>query len=174
MPIDLMPPARPGPRPVRVLTGRHVLFALIAFFAVVFGVNLVMMTLALRTMPGTQTRSAYEASQRFNHELDRIAAQDRRGWQVEIGLAALAGGGPVAVEARDREGNVLSGLEAMAQFERPADARFDQRIMLTERGGGRYAGVPESLAPGQWLLTVTLAREGETLFVSRRKFQIPR
>ncbi|MCA1951471.1 MAG: FixH family protein, partial [Hyphomicrobiales bacterium] len=113
-------------------------------------------------------------SQRFNQELDRIAAQDRRGWRVAIGLAALAGGGPVTVEARDRDGNMLAGLEVMARFERPVDARLDQRITLAERGSGRYAGAPESLAPGQWLLTVTLAREGEILFVSRRKFQIPR
>ena len=35
---------------------------LVAFFGVVIGVNLVMMRLAIKTLPGTEVDSAYSAS----------------------------------------------------------------------------------------------------------------
>ena len=51
------PPASPKP-----LTGGKVLAMLIAFFGVVIGVNMIMMRLAIQTMPGTDVDSAYAAS----------------------------------------------------------------------------------------------------------------
>ena len=44
-----------SPRP---LTGRMVLFSLLTFFGVVIGVNVIMMRLAIQTLPGTDVDSA--------------------------------------------------------------------------------------------------------------------
>ena len=44
------------------LTGRKVLLMLVAFFGVVIGVNVIMMKLAIQTLPGTEVDSAYSAS----------------------------------------------------------------------------------------------------------------
>lgn len=177
MPVELTPGrlegARPGSgepaRPARPITGRDVLFCMIAFFAVIIAVNIVMMVLAIRTMPGLETKSAYEASQRFNRELDKIAAQDGRAWQVDIALGDAAKGIPFAIEARDRDGRPLAGLDVIVRFERPADQRFDQRIALEAHGAGRYLAARPALAPGQWIVTAEIARGGEVMFVSRRK-----
>lgn len=171
MPVELPPPA---PLPVEKpgLTGRHVLIALVLFFAVIFAVNITMMTLAIRTMPGAEVRSSYDASQRFNRELDAIAAQDRRGWRVEIAAKGLRSGDTLGVEVRDRSGEVLEGLTLQARFERPIDASQDRQIAFGGLGGGRYsASVPE-LAAGQWALTVEIDRGGERQFVSRQRIVI--
>ena len=48
-----------APRP---LTGRVVLISLVAFFAIVIAVNLVLAKLAIDTLPGTEVESAYGAS----------------------------------------------------------------------------------------------------------------
>ena len=51
-----------APDTPKPLTGRKVLFLLVAFFGVVIAVNLVMMKLAIQTLPGTEVDSAYSAS----------------------------------------------------------------------------------------------------------------
>lgn len=173
MPIDL-PPARlePALRRSRELTGRQVLLGFIAFFLVVGAVNATMMTLAIRSMPGTRVKSTYEASQHFNRDLEAIVAQDRLGWRIDIAAAGLGTGVPLTIEARDREGKPLAGLDIRVRIERPADARFDQKLQLAPRGGGRYAAPGPALAAGQWLLAVEIYRDGARAFVSERRIVV--
>ena len=63
------------PRP---LTGRRVLFYLVAFFGIVIGVNVVMMKLAIDTLPGTEVDSAYRASLAYKNEIAAAQDQNRR------------------------------------------------------------------------------------------------
>jgi nitrogen fixation protein FixH len=173
MPINLPPASlEPALRRTCELTGRQVLLSFIAFFLVVGAVNATMMTLAIRSMPGTRVKSAYEASQRYNHDLEVIAAQDRLGWRIDIAAAGLGAGAPLEIEARDKDGAPLAGLDVRIRIERPADARFDQRVQLTPRGGGRYAAPVPALASGQWLLAVEIYRDGARAFVSERRIVI--
>jgi nitrogen fixation protein FixH len=171
MPIDLPATPRPAPRTPRPITGRHVFFALLAFFGVITAINAVMIVLALRTMPGLEVRSAYEASQRFNRELDAIDAQDQRGWQVDIAAAALRDG-RIGVEIRDRTGKALANLEVLARFERPTDARMDRAVALVAVAAGRYEAASPGLVPGQWLLTVEIRQEGQRRFLSKRRIHL--
>lgn len=154
------------------LTGRHVLFALVAFFTVIATVNFTMMNLAIRTMPGTEVKSTYEASQQYNRRLDAIAEQDRRGWQVDIATSGLHSGSPLGVEVRDHAGTPLAGLKVSARIERPTDARYDRRITLADLGTGRYAAAMPELAAGQWTITVEILRGEERQFVSQRRILI--
>lgn len=173
MPVELptttpaAPPrdARKSPRPI---TGAHVLIGLLLFFGVIFAVNAVMVTVALRTMPGTEVKSAYEASQRFNRELDAAEAQDQLGWQVDVTTARMRAGA-LAVELRDRSGAPLAGLEVLARIERPTDAKLDQRVKLFAEGAGRYVAEFPALAAGQWLLTIEARESGARRFLSQRK-----
>ena len=50
-----------SPKP---LTGRKVLFMLVAFFGVVIAVNVIMAKLAIQTLPGTEVDSAYTCPNR--------------------------------------------------------------------------------------------------------------
>ncbi|MCA0400723.1 MAG: FixH family protein [Proteobacteria bacterium] len=172
MPVEL-PTSRLAPssgpeKAPRKITGTHVLVALVAFFAVIFAVNMVMMTLALRTMPGIEVKSAYEASQRFNRELEAAQAQDQLGWQVDVVTARLKSG-VLGVELRDKTGAPLGGLEVFARIERPTDAKLDQRIKLFVEGPGRYGAEFPPLATGQWLLTIEARQGGARRFLSQRK-----
>ena len=77
-------PTRISERP---LTGRKVLLILIAFFGVVIGVNVTMMQLAIKTLPGTEVDSAYSASIGYGKEILAARDQSMRNWRVDAHLA---------------------------------------------------------------------------------------
>ena len=59
------------------LTGRMVLACLVAFFAIVFGVNAIMIRAAMSTFGGVETQNAYQAGLAFNHQQADALAQGR-------------------------------------------------------------------------------------------------
>src|SRR3954454_18103382 len=127
-----------SPRP---LTGRKVLFMLVAFFGVVIAVNMIMMKLAIQTLPGTEVDSAYTASLAYESQITAAHDQNARNWKVDAHIGRdSAGGATVQLEARDNNGTPMSGLKFQGRFERPTDRRADQSVALAEVGIGIYRG----------------------------------
>ena len=157
-------------QPSRAITGRMVFFLMVAFFGVVIGVNLVMMRLAIQTLPGTEVDSAYSASLAYQKEIATAQAQSARNWKVEAHVERSGQGGvTLQVEARDKLGRPMSGLKFQGRFERPTDRRADLAVALAEVGIGIYRGNAEAIAPGQWDLVVEGAAGGQRLFLSRNR-----
>ena len=158
-----------GGRKPRELTGWTVLALMIAFFAVVIGVNAIMAEAALSTFGGVETESSYQAGQTFAHDVAMAKAQDEQHWQVDATVTPGAGGNAVLdIAARDTAGAPLTGLVAAAQFARPIDRRLDRTIALREDQPGHFRGSVE-LAAGQWDLVLDLSRAGERLFRSKNR-----
>lgn len=152
------------------LTGRKVLVMLLAFFGVVIGANLVMMRLAIQTLPGTEVDSAYSASLAYEREIVAARDQDARHWKVEAHIARASGGGAsVQVEARDHDGKPVSGLKFSGRLERPTDRRADQGVALAEVGTGIYRGNAAAAGAGQWDLVLEAESAGRRLFLSRNR-----
>src|SRR5512143_2949639 len=111
----------------RPITGRFVLIVLLCFFTVVIAVNMVMMRLAIATLPGTEVDSAYSASLAYQKEIAAAQQQDRRDWKVDAHIERKADGtARLNVGARARDGAPLAGLSVFARLERPTDRRADQ------------------------------------------------
>lgn len=154
-------------RPEKKLTGRTVFVCLLAFFGVVIGINLVMMKLAMDTLPGTEVDSAYRASLAFNSDIAAAHAQDRRGWRVNAHVERSADGiAVVALEARDRAGAPLSGIDFTARLARPTDKRADRIVALATRGSGAFRGAASGIEPGQWDLVIEAEGASGRLFLS--------
>ena len=131
-----------APRP---LTGRMVFAMLVAFFGVVIGVNLVMMRLAIKTLPGVEVDSAYSASLAYENEIATAREQAARNWKVDAHVERSGqGGATLQVEARDHAGRPMTGLTFEGRFERPTDRRADLPVTLAEVGIGA-AGSPSTL-----------------------------
>ena len=155
------------PRP---LTGRRVLFYLVAFFGIVIGVNVVMMKLAIDTLPGTEVDSAYRASLAYKSEIAAAQDQNRRNWHVDAHVERRAdGGATVRLDARDANGTPLSGLKFSGRLERPTDKRDDRAVELAESGIGIYRGSATDVLPGQWDLVIEGESRGARLFLSRNR-----
>ena len=157
-------------QPPRPITGRMVLFMMVAFFGVVIGVNLIMMRLAIQTLPGTEVDSAYSASLAYEKEIATARAQSARNWKVDAHVERSGqGGATLQVEARDNDGRPMSGLTFHGRFERPTDRRADLPVALAEVGIGIYRGSAETIAPGQWDLVLEGVAAGQRLFLSKNR-----
>ena len=157
-------------QPSRPITGRMVFFMMVAFFGVVIGVNLIMMRLAIQTLPGTEVDSAYSASLAYQKEIATAQAQSARNWKVEAHVERSGqGGATLRVEAKDASGRPMSGLKFQGRFERPTDRRADQPVSLAEVGIGIYRGNAEVIAAGQWDLVLEGVSAGQRMFLSRNR-----
>ena len=149
------------------LSGRTVLICLLAFFGVVIGANLIMTKFAMDTLPGTEVDSAYRASLAFNSDIAAARAQEQRGWRVSAHVERKADGVAfVAVEARDRNGAPLSGIDFTARLARPTDKRADRIVVLNNRGAGAFRGAAAGVDPGQWDLVIEAEGAAGRLFLS--------
>jgi nitrogen fixation protein FixH len=159
------PPVSPKP-----LTGGKVLFMLVAFFAVVIGVNMIMMRLAILTLPGTEVDSAYSASLAYENEIAAAHDQNARNWKVDAHIQrGPDGGATLQVEARDNSGKPMPGLKFQGRFERPTDRRADQPVALAEMGIGIYRGSAPLIASGQWDLVLEGIAAGRRMFLSKNR-----
>ena len=132
----------------RPLTGRFVLITVVSFFAVVIGVNVVMMRLATTTLPGTEVDSAYSASLAYQREILAAHQQNIRNWKVDAHIERKPDGfAALNIHAQDRRGAPLAGLAISARLERPTDRRADQAFEIAESGGGSYRGATPCAVP---------------------------
>jgi nitrogen fixation protein FixH len=152
------------------LAGRTVLWSLLGFFGVVIGANMVMTTLAIRTMPGLDVESPYIAGLKYNAEIEAAREQAARAWQVVSHVERdPEGRAVVTVEARDRDGAPLTGLAMSVRLARPADKRADRIVALTEGGGGGYRGEAVAVVAGVWDVEIEADRGAKRMFRSRNR-----
>ena len=145
------------------LTGKKVLLIAVAAFGVVLAANLAMLFAATSTFPGLVVKNSYVASQNWNA---RTEAQRALGWKA----AASYGEGTLRVAMTGRDGAPVRGLRVMAVVGRPASARDDVRLELTE--GARGYTAPLVLAPGMWRVMITGTDDEGGSFEAAAQFYI--
>ena len=154
----------------RPITGRFVLIAVVSFFAVVISVNVVMMRLAIATLPGTEVDSAYSAGLAYQKEIQAAQQQIDRNWKVDAHVERQQDGtARLNLGAKAPDGKPLAGLAVFGRLERPIDRRADQTFNVNETGGGSYIGIAHGVGPGQWDLVIEADRDGQRLFLSRNR-----
>ncbi|MCA1395645.1 FixH family protein [Bradyrhizobium sp. BRP56] len=152
------------------ITGRFVLIAILAFFSVVIGANLVMMRFAIVTLPGTEVDSAYRASLAYQREIISARQQNERNWQVQVYIHRQSDGeAELAIEALDRLGAPLAGMNFVARLERPVDRRADRAIDVSQANAGIYRGSASGVAVGQWDLVIEGDDDGRRMFLSKNR-----
>ena len=152
------------------ITGRFVLIVILSFFTVVIGVNMVMMRLAIATLPGTEVDSAYSASLAYQKEIQAAHEQNARGWSIDAHVERHPNGdATLALRAKDAAGMPLTGLTFSGHLERPTDRRADQPLNVVEGREGNYHGTAQGVAPGQWDLVIEADAGGKRLFLSHNR-----
>lgn len=124
------------------ISGKHVLFGIIAFFAVVIGVDATFITLAVQSHPGEQVKNSYVLGLDYNREVKRREAQSELGWSAQAGLTD---GGVFVVRLNEATGEPVTGLKVSARMHVAGQRADGQLLQLTERAPGEYAAQIETL-----------------------------
>lgn len=144
-------PFRRSLPPAGRFTGRHMALIMVAFFAVVIAVNVLMATLASRSFTGVVVENSYVASQHFNRWLDEARAEDRLGWK--------------ATARRESDGRLfvaLAGVPAGAQVKgdawHPLGRSPDHALRFAAVAGG-FRSV-EAIPAGRWRIRIEVMAAG--------------
>jgi nitrogen fixation protein FixH len=126
-------------------TGRHFAIIIVAFFAVVVAVNLVMARYASTTFGGVVVENSYVASQNFNTWLQTARQEAALGWRAE---AQREPGGTISVTMT---GNLPEGLVLRGEARHPLGREADRALVFRRLSDGRFVS-SEPLPHGRWKL----------------------
>ncbi len=143
-----------GTRKVRRFTGYHAAGILIAFFAVVIGVNLVRASFAVETFGGTVVENSYVASQKFNGWLAEARREKETGWKVDTPARE---DDHLVLSATDALGAPLTGAAITIRAEHPLGRLPEQELRFAETHPGAYRSI-EPLPPGRWKLRARIVQ----------------
>ena len=152
------------------ITGKHVLIALVTFFALVFAVNFYFIRVALQTHSGTIGPNAYRAGLKYNENIAAAERQAALGWQDAIAVAA--DGKSVTVTLTGSDGKGIEGLKASLLVTRPATDREDAKLDLAPEGSGRYTATLPQGAYGNYIASLDIAEpkvSGDTIVYRARR-----
>ncbi|HEV7283815.1 MAG TPA: FixH family protein, partial [Kaistia sp.] len=131
---------------------RWIPWAFVGGFIVVLPANAIMVTFAMSSWTGLDTRDAYRKGLAYNRTLAAERQQAALGWQG----TAVWRDGQVAVEIADRHGDPVTAATVRADFVRPTAEGHDVSVDLGEIGGGRYAAAVDLPLAGLWDVRVTV------------------
>ncbi len=160
------------------ITGRHVLFMMLGFFAAIVAVNGIFTYFAVASFSGLETEQAYLKGLDYNRTLTAAAQQRDRGWQV-----VLQEGQEAAAEGEGRlhrfdlsylspQGEPLEGLAVLLELRRPGSESGDRRVSLADLGEGRYGGLVELPAQGQWKIRAEARQAGQVMHVLEQRLRL--
>ncbi|MBF0294755.1 MAG: FixH family protein [Magnetococcales bacterium] len=139
--------------------------AIVLFFVVVVGVNLLFIWVGRSTWTGVVTEQAYDKGVAFNRVLDAQKGQDALGWRVALNSAGLRVGaaGRLIVDVRDREGKPLSDARIEGELIRPVTQGMDRAFLMSavgEGGGGGYQAELTVPLHGWWEVRLRIEANG--------------
>lgn len=164
-----------GGRPV---TGRMVLFGMLAFFGIIFAANGALVFYALESWPGLTTDKAYQEGIDYNRTLDAAAVQARLGWTSAVVFAATekpASGpwtGQVRLSLTGRGNAPVTGMDVRVRFRRPVKEGADVTAILMPTAPGRYAAPVGLPLAGRWYADIDAGRNGKTVYRMRHELMV--
>jgi nitrogen fixation protein FixH len=154
------------------LTGRMVLLALIGFFGTIMVANVILVWLAVSTNSGVVVASSYKAGNAYQADLDAAKAQAQRHWTVTADIARSGDGATFDVTVRDAAGAPVGGLALDATLASHVSDEADHLVTLAEGEVGRYRGVADTVAPGNWLLVIDATRGDDRVYHSENRVML--
>jgi nitrogen fixation protein FixH len=170
--MNMMSPNGPGEQGLR---GRHVLGAMVAFFAVIIVADATMIYKAVSTFGGVDNTNAYRDGLAYNIRIARAARQAALGWHDSIEF--LSGPARLRVSLKGPGGASPAVTTVKATLGRPATNSVDTLLRLAEVAPGVFeAPVGDDPGPGAWIATVRAfqgdAAATEPVYQMRRRLWV--
>jgi len=139
------------------ITGKMVLFFLLAFFGVVMIANGIFLYVALKTFPGLGDAQAYRSGLQYNETLAAAERQKALGWRTAV---AYDPAGRFEVRLFDRHDQPLQYARVDAEIQRPAVDLYDRAVELPEIKPGVYGAAVELPFAGLWRIKLSITGRG--------------
>lgn len=150
------------------LSGKHVLFGLLSFFAVIFIVNGIFLSKAISSFPGEITKKSYIQGINYNDTIERKRAQQELGWIAEVGTVSLKTGNALLVRLFDERNMPLEGLSVTALLSQHSNGHKTLEAELEPLGGGEYSISVDALTKGRWTSQILVSsNEGASFEVKK-------
>jgi len=134
----------------RRFTGWHMAGILVAMFATIIAVNIVMAYFAVSTFGGTVVDNSYVATRNYNRWLADARTQEALGWRVR---ATLDPDRRVRITASSPDGPIFGVINAVASH--PLGREPERAIAFRHAEDGRYVAAG-TLPAGRWTLKITV------------------
>ena len=156
------------------LRGVHVLWMVIAFFALVIGADTYFIIRAVNTFPGEEVKNSYVLGLDYNREIEVREQQEKLGWTAEAGIV---NDGKTALVVRfvDRAQSPVTGLRVDASYFVAGGGRAEHRLPLIEGMPGEYRAYLDDAHAGRAEFKIVAGRgaDSPTLFSASKVAVIP-
>lgn len=137
------------------LTGRHVLLMLLAFFGVMFVVNIIFAYLAVTSFTGEDVPKSYQQGVEYNKTIQARQAQQTLNWAVYANsYKADDQDTTIVVKILDETSQPVPDLSVTGIMRHPTDKAFDRNVELQSYEDGLYRANID-LTDGTWTLVAT-------------------
>lgn len=139
---------------------RKTLFIMLSVFAVVLGVNGIMIWLAITSSNGVVSPKAYEEGLAYNATISAHEAQRQLGWKVVRVQTDFPNA--LTYTLTDVNQQPLTTATVQATLQRPLADATPTTLTLPETTPGTYAVPTPWPAKGQWDVNLTITHNGHT------------
>ena len=158
----------------KTLTGRGVIFWLLAFFGVIFVVNAVFIGVAVKTFTGEDADNSYLQGVEYNRTLALRAEQEKLGWNATIEADRLPTGKVhIGVRLKQANGAPETAVALVGTLHHPSDETRDQKLRLAQVAPGEYVADVSNVRTGAWDVIVTTNAQTATPFEASRRLWVP-
>lgn len=144
-------------------TGYHATAMIVAFFAVVVSVNMVMARFAVSTFSGTLVDNSYVASQKYNEWLEEARKQQAHGWTASRVTRVQDKVAMTVLRAND---TALKDAEITAIAEHPVGRTDPITLHFVQNGAGVYVS-RDVLPEGRWKLRIAITHRGNKMALAQ-------
>ncbi len=147
-------------------------------FAVVLGVNMILLYFATSTFNGLTTEHAFDEGVAYNDEIAAARAQAALDWtgskRITLKPGGTEGAWPVEVVATfpKDDGSLRTDLDVTVELRRPVQAGFDQKLTLHPATDGSYRTTATLPFLGQWESVLIADAPNDERFRLRERFMV--
>jgi len=129
--------------------------------------------LANSTERGVVSKHAYQHGIAYNQILEKQRAQDALGWESDLTINKAASH-PARAEflLKDKQRGPIKGAQVQLSLIRPTQAGYDVKLMLIDKGNGRYVGETALALPGLWEAHIAV-KSGEHSYQTSKRVTLP-
>lgn len=141
------------------IRGVHVAIMMVAFFAVIIGLDALFITFAIQSHPGEQVKNSYVLGLEYNKELAKQTEQRTLGWTLEAGL--VDDDATFLVRLTDAAGAPLVGMDVAVRMHVAGVPKDLEPVWLAERAPGEYAMAATMAGPAKIDVVIAVSRDRE-------------